>query len=123
MSTHTGGCHCGRVRFEVVAPAQIEDLECDCSICSKYAYLHLIVPDAQFRLLQGEESLTLYTFNTRAAKHLFCSVCGVKSFYKPRSHPEGISVNVRCLDAGSVESMSITPFNGRDWEKGRAELG
>jgi hypothetical protein len=123
MSTHTGGCHCGRVRFEVVAPAQIEVLECDCSICSKYAYLHLIVPDAQFRLLQGEESLTLYTFNTRAAKHLFCSVCGVKSFYKPRSHPEGISVNVRCLDAGSVESMSITPFNGRDWEKGRAELG
>jgi hypothetical protein len=123
MSTHTGGCHCGRVRFEVLAPAKIEVLECDCSICSKYGYLHLIVPDDQFKLLQGKESLTLYTFNTRAAKHFFCSVCGVKSFYKPRSHPEGISVNVRCIDAGSIESMSITPFNGRDWEKGRAELG
>ena len=123
MSTHTGGCHCGRVRFEVIAPAKIEVLECDCSICSKCGYLHLIVPDGQFKLLQGEGSLTLYTFNTGAAKHLFCSVCGVKSFYKPRSHPEGISVNARCIDEGSIESMSITPFNGRDWEKGRAELG
>lgn len=123
MPTHTGGCHCGRVRFEVLAPAKIEVLECDCSICSKYGYLHLIVPDDQFKLLQGKESLTLYTFNTRTAKHFFCSVCGVKSFYKPRSHPEGISVNARCIDAGSIESMSITPFDGRDWEKGRAELG
>jgi len=122
MSTHTGGCHCGRVRFEVTAPATIEVLECDCSICSKYGYLHLIVSDDRFKLLQGKESLTLYTFNTGAAKHFFCSVCGVKSFYKPRSHPEGISVNARCIDAGSIESMSIAPFNGRDWEKGRAEL-
>ena len=123
MSTHSGGCHCGRVRFEVIAPAKIDALECDCSICSKSGYLHLVVPDDQFKLLQGEGSLTLYTFNTGAAKHLFCSVCGVKSFYKPRSHPEGISVNVRCIDAGSIESMSIKPFDGRDWEKGRTELG
>jgi hypothetical protein len=123
VPTHTGGCHCGRVRFEVNAPAKLEILECDCSICSKSGYLHLIVPDQDFKLLQGGESLTLYTFNTRAAKHYFCAVCGVKSFYKPRSHPDGISVNVRCLDEGSVESMSITPFDGRDWEKGRSELG
>jgi len=107
----------------VNAPAKLEILECDCSICSKSGYLHLIVPDDSFKLLQGAESLTLYTFNTRAAKHFFCAVCGVKSFYKPRSHPDGISVNARCLDEGSVASMSITPFNGRDWEKGRTELG
>jgi hypothetical protein len=123
MPTHTGGCHCGRVRFEVNAPAQLEILECDCSICSKSGYLHLIVPEDSFKLLQGAESLTLYTFNTGTAKHFFCAVCGVKSFYKPRSHPHGISVNARCLDQGSVASMSITPFNGRDWEKGRTELG
>jgi len=122
MPTHTGGCHCGRVRFEVTAPAKIDVVDCDCSICSKVGFLHLIVDDAQFKLLQGEESLALYTFNTGAAKHYFCSVCGVKSFYKPRSHPEGISVNVRCIDEGSIESMSIRPFNGRDWDKGRAEL-
>jgi hypothetical protein len=122
MPTHTGGCHCGRVRFEVIAPARVEVQECDCSICSKSGFLHLIVDDDQFKLLQGKESLSLYTFNTHAAKHFFCSVCGVKSFYRPRSRPEGISVNVRCIDAGSIESMSIKPFNGRDWEKGRAEL-
>ena len=122
MPTHTGGCHCGRVRFEVTAPAKIDVLDCDCSVCRKVGYLHLIVEDAQFKLLQGEESLALYTFNTHAAKHYFCSVCGVKSFYKPRSHPEGISVNVRCIDEGSIESMSIKPFNGRDWDEGRAEL-
>jgi hypothetical protein len=122
MPAHTGGCHCGRVRFEVTAPAKIDVLDCDCSVCRKVGYLHLIVDDAQFKLLQGEESLALYTFNTHAAKHYFCSVCGVKSFYKPRSHPDGISVNVRCIDEGSIESMSIKPFNGRDWDKGRAEL-
>ena len=122
MPTHTGGCHCGRVRFEVIAPARIEVSECDCSICAKCGYLHLIVDDDQFKLLQGKESLSVYSFNTHTAKHFFCSVCGVKSFYKPRSHPEGISVNVRCIDEGSIESMSIKPFNGRDWDKGRAEL-
>jgi hypothetical protein len=116
MRMHTGGCHCGRVRFEVTAPANIEVQECDCSICSRAGFLHLIVPDAQFKLLQGRESLSLYTFKTHAAQHLFCSVCGIKSFYKPRSNPEGISVNARCIDAGSIESMSIKPFNGRDWE-------
>jgi hypothetical protein len=122
MPIHTGGCHCGRVRFEVTAPARIEVVDCDCSICRKFGYLHLIVDDAQFRLLKGQDALALYTFNTHAAKHYFCSVCGVKSFYKPRSHPAGISVNARCLDEGSVESMSITPFDGRDWDKGRAQL-
>jgi hypothetical protein len=85
-------------------------------------YLHLIVPDDRFKLLQGQDSLTMYTFNTHTAKHFFCSVCGVKSFYKPRSHPEGTSVNVRCIDAGSIESISVTPFDGREWEKGHAAL-
>ena len=120
MRTHTGGCHCGRVRFEVLAPARITVSECDCSICSKFGFLHLIVPKEQFKLLSGGDALTTYTFNTGVAKHYFCSVCGVKSFYVPRSHPDGISVNARCIDDGSIESMAIKPFNGRDWEKGRA---
>ncbi|HWW28418.1 MAG TPA: GFA family protein [Steroidobacteraceae bacterium] len=121
MRTHTGGCHCGRVRFEVVAPARITVSECNCSICSKSGYLHLIVPAERFKLLSGSDALATYTFNTEVAKHFFCSTCGVKSFYIPRSHPDGISVNARCIDAGSIESMSIKPFNGRDWDKGRAE--
>ena len=121
MHTHTGGCHCGRVRFEVIAPAKLEVTDCNCSICSKYGYLHLIVPADRFKLLSGRESLSTYSFNTHVAKHFFCSTCGVKSFYIPRSHPDGISVNARCLDSVTIESMSVTPFDGRDWEKGRAE--
>jgi hypothetical protein len=117
MLTHTGGCHCGRVRFEVTAPAKITVSECNCSICSKSGYLHLVVPAERFRLLSGADSLTPYTFNTQTAKHLFCSVCGIKSFYMPRSHPDGFSVNARCLDSGTVEEMSVRQTNGREWEK------
>jgi hypothetical protein len=113
---HTGGCHCGRVRFEVMAPAAIGVTECNCSICAKSAYLHLVVPKERFRLLAGEESLTTYTFNTGVAKHFFCKVCGIKSFYVPRSDPEGVSVNARCLDPGTVTSMEVKPFDGRNWE-------
>jgi hypothetical protein len=122
----TGGCHCGRVRFEVAAPAELTASECNCSICAKSGYLHLIVPRSRFRLLRGSEFLTTYTFNTGTAKHLFCSVCGVKSFYVPRSHPDGYSVNVRCLDAVTLEHIEIKPFNGLEWEKqypeGRGKL-
>ena len=117
MITHTGGCHCGRVRFEVTAPAKIEVSECNCSICSKSGYLHLIVPAERFKLLSGRDVLSTYMFNTGTAKHLFCSVCGIKSYYVPRSHPDGFSVNARCLDAGTVQEMTIRQANGREWEK------
>ncbi|HEX3948529.1 MAG TPA: GFA family protein [Steroidobacteraceae bacterium] len=123
MRTHLGGCHCGRVRFEVTAPAAIVVDECDCSMCSKVGFLHLIVPAGRFKLLSGSDALTTYTFNTGVAKHYFCAACGVKSFYVPRSHPDGISVNARCIDEGSIESMSVRPFNGRQWETGRAGYG
>jgi hypothetical protein len=123
--THRGGCHCGRVRFEVLAPAKLLVSECNCSICSKVGYQHLVVPADRFKLVSGSEVLTTYTFNTHTAKHLFCSVCGVKSFYVPRSHPDGFSVNARCLDAGTVEEITIRPFDGQHWErqypKGRGE--
>src|SRR5215470_8642255 len=109
---HTGGCHCGRVQFEVYVPARPTVVECKCSICVKSGYLHLIVPQSRFRLLQGAEFLTTYTFNTGIAKHLFCCVCGIKSFYVPRSHPDGYSVNARCIDSPTVEGMLIEPFNG-----------
>jgi hypothetical protein len=117
MIKHAGGCHCGRVRFEVLAPARLEVSECNCSICSKSAYLHLIVRRDRFKLLSGQEVLSTYSFNTRTAKHLFCSVCGIKSFYVPRSHPDGYSVNARCLDSGTIESISVRQSNGREWEK------
>lgn len=122
MVTHSGGCHCGRVRFEVLAPANIEAADCNCSICSMSGYLHLIVPAERFRLIGGRDALTTYAFNTRVARHYFCATCGIKSFYVPRSHPDGISVNVRCIDAGTIESLRVTPFDGREWEQARAAL-
>ena len=117
MVHHTGGCHCGKVRFEVIAPEVLEVEECNCSMCGKSGYLHLIVPADRFRLLSGADALTTYTFNTGTARHLFCSVCGIKSFYVPRSHPDGFSVNARCIDSQTVKRVRIREFNGREWER------
>jgi len=120
--THRGGCHCGAVRFEVRVPARITVQRCNCSMCSKTGFLHLIVPAADFRLVSGEDALTTYTFNTGVAQHRFCRVCGVKSFYVPRSNPDGFSVNLRCLDAGTVEHVTLEDFDGRNWEPHGASL-
>ena len=117
LTTHYGSCHCGAVRYEVDAPADLEVSECNCSICSRSGYLHLIVPRSRFRLLQGEKNLTTYTFDTHEAKHLFCKTCGIKSFYIPRSHPDGVSVNVRCLDPATIKSMQVEFFDGKNWEQ------
>jgi hypothetical protein len=117
MITHTGGCHCGRVRFEVDAPARLYIDECNCSMCARTAFLHLIVTDDRFRITQGRDALTLYTFNTGTARHYFCGYCGIKPFYVPRSHPDGWSVNARCIDPGTVEGMDIHSIDGRNWER------
>jgi hypothetical protein len=123
MIKHSGGCHCGRVRFEVVAPARIEVTDSNSYMCSKTGYLHLIVPKSQFQLLSGADVLTTYEFNTGIAKHLFCSVCGIKSFYVPRSHPDGFSVNARCLDAGTVQGMTVRKMDGVNWEQSHPKGG
>jgi len=111
LVVHRGACHCGRVRFEVEAPARIEALDCNCSICRMSGFLHLIVPASRLRLLAGAEFLTEYTFNTGVAKHRFCRICGIKPFYVPRSNPDGFDVNVRCLDAATIAQVTITPFD------------
>ena len=116
LLTHKGACHCGAVRFEVDAPADVTVLDCNCSICRMSGYLHLQVPKSRFRLLQGEDTLSMYTFNTGTAKHLFCSTCGVKSFYVPRSFPEGYSINLNCLDRTNVKSVTMEKFDGDNWE-------
>ncbi|WP_166212990.1 GFA family protein [Cognatiluteimonas telluris] len=120
--THRGGCHCGRVRFEVDAPAAIEAIQCNCSICRMTGFLHFIVPASCFRLLSGEDALVDYRFNTGTAKHRFCGTCGIKSFYVPRSHPDGIDVNVHCLDAGTVASIAITQFDDNDRDAATAAI-
>ena len=116
MTLHKGGCHCGRIRFEVEAAGDLEVNECNCSICRLTGFLHLIVRKDDFRLVSGQDDLSTYQFNTGVARHFFCAVCGVKSFYIPRSNPDGYSVNARCLDPGTVTSMTIETFDGRNWE-------
>ena len=119
-----GGCHCGLVRFEAeVGDEPIEILDCNCSICSMTGYLHLIVPDTRFRLLEGQRDTTTYRFGTGRARHIFCSQCGIKSFYRPRSHPDGISISLRCVDGWQDLEVRITPFEGRDWGKGETVPG
>jgi hypothetical protein len=117
MTTHKGGCHCGRVTFEVQAAANINADQCNCSICRMSGYLHLIVPKNDFHLLSGEDALETYRFNSHVAEHYFCKYCGIKSFYVPRSHPKGISVNTNCLVGDTIESLTVTPFDGENWEK------
>lgn len=118
---YRGSCHCGRVRFEVEAPAEIVAQDCNCSICAKSGCLHLIVPASAFRLLGEADGLTTYTFNTGLARHTFCSVCGIKPFYVPRSNPGGIDVNVRCLDPVPTV-LTIETFDGQNWEKNASTL-
>lgn len=115
MQTYQGGCHCGRVRFRVTAELTgIAD--CNCSVCTKKGFLHLIVPPEQFELLSGADDLSTYQFNTGTAKHTFCRQCGIHPFYVPRSDPDKIDVNVRCLDNVDLTTVQITPFDGRNWE-------
>lgn len=122
MTTHSGGCHCGAVQFEVDADPDIAATRCNCSICRKTGHLHLFVAPDKFWLKQGEQDLETYTFNTGTAKHHFCRRCGVKSFYVPRSHPDGISVNVNCLDPATVASVTIEDFDGANWEQNIGQL-
>lgn len=120
-----GGCHCGRVRFEVdipTQPAALEVLDCTCSICRMSGFLHLIVPASRFRLLQGEASLVDYRFNTGVARHCFCATCGIKSFYVPRSHPDGIDINARCLDGFATLALTVSVFDDADRDAATAAI-
>ncbi len=119
----SGGCHCGAVRWEAEIEPPVDLLDCNCSICSKTGYLHLIVPHNRFNLLSDDDSLASYRFGTGTATHLFCRTCGIKSFYQPRSHPDCWSVNFRCLDPGCEVAHTVAQFDGRDWEGARANLG
>ena len=111
-----GGCHCGAVRYRVTVRAR-EGVECNCTMCAKKGYLHLIVAEEDFELLRGADAITTYTFGTHTAKHHFCSRCGVHSFYRPRSHPDKVDVNIRCLDGVEPSGFRYYSFDGQNWEE------
>ena len=122
LTWHAGGCHCGAVRFEAALSKVVEAQSCNCSMCHKVGFIHVIVPESRFRLTAGAEAITTYLFNTGVAKHTFCRVCGVKAFYRPRSNPDGWSVNARCLDELSGLDLRIEAFDGQNWEAHAADL-
>lgn len=119
LKHYEGGCHCGAVRFRIGAELT-GILDCNCSICTKKGFLHLIIPREHFELLRGGENLTTYTFNTGIAKHTFCKTCGIHPFYTPRSDPDKVDVNVRCLETVDLAALNVTPFNGQNWESSLA---
>jgi hypothetical protein len=116
-----GGCHCGAVRFIFETAEPLIAYDCNCSVCCMTGYLHIIVPKDKFTLLSGKQSLTEYCWNTGVAKHLFCQHCGIKSFYIPRSNPNGIDINARCLTP-FPEALTIKPFDGQHWEQNASSL-
>jgi len=115
--THKGGCHCKEVKFEAIGEENIKVLDCNCSICSITQYKHYIIPSENFKLIKGENIISTYKFNTNIAKHLFCSICGIKSFYIPRSHPNQISINLNCIYSNTIKNIEILQFDGKNWEK------
>jgi hypothetical protein len=122
ISWRAGGCHCRAVRFEVGLGERVEAQDCNCSICAMSGFIHVIVPESRFRLLSGGDALTAYSFNTHTARHLFCRTCGVKSFYRPRSNPDGWSVNAKCLDDTSGLTIEVKPFDGAHFEAHAGDL-
>ncbi len=119
-----GGCHCGKVRFRVELDLSSPVHDCNCSICTKKGFLHIIVTKDKFALLSGEDDLATYAFNTKTAKHTFCKTCGMHPFYTPRSHPDGVDVNARCLDdyAKLANDLRIERFFGDAWEENIDEI-
>ncbi len=122
LTTQPGGCHCQAVRFEVDLPSALEVEDCNCSICAMSGNLHIIVPASRFTLLSGQDQLSRYCFNTGNAQHLFCKHCGIKSFYVPRSNPDGVAVTWRCLDNWTALDATVTQFDGQNWEANAAKL-
>jgi hypothetical protein len=113
---HTGGCHCGRVRYEVEADIDVV-MSCNCSMCQKRGSLLTFVPEQQFTLLSGGDDLTDYQFNKKVIHHLFCSTCGVASFARGAA-PDGsemVAINARCLDDVDLGALTIKPVDGKSF--------
>ena len=117
MIKHLGSCHCKQIQFEVIGKNNIQVLDCSCSICSILNYKHYVVDKSQFQLLKGKKYLSTYTFNTKVAKHMFCKICGIKSFYIPRSHPDSISINLNCINSKTINKVKLIKFDGKHWNK------
>lgn len=115
VETHKGGCHCGAVRYEAKVDLGAPVISCNCSMCGRSGTFLTFVPAAQFTLLSGESSLTDYLFNKEKIHHLFCKVCGIKSFARGtnRDGSPMVAINTRCLDDVDLEALKINKYDGK----------
>ncbi|KAI9118069.1 hypothetical protein K1719_010401 [Acacia pycnantha] len=121
---HTGGCHCKSVRWKAVASPNVVAWDCNCSYCYMRANKLFVVPAKRFELLgDSDRFVTTYSFGTHTAKHTFCKVCGIISFYHPRSNPDGVAVAYKCVDPGTLKSVEIKHIDGRNWEESVSRSG
>lgn len=111
MALYQGSCHCGAVRYTVEAEP-VELTVCDCSLCRRRNAVMMAVPVAALTLLEGQEALTLYRWNTGVARHFFCSVCGIYTFHQKRSAPDHYGVNVFCLEGFDASSVPVRRADG-----------
>ncbi|MBF96339.1 MAG: hypothetical protein CFH34_01233 [Alphaproteobacteria bacterium MarineAlpha9_Bin4] len=118
---YKGQCHCNTIRFDFFCDESVVLLECNCSICLPYRYLHLIVENEKFNLKCNANKLISYKFKTKVADHLFCMNCGIKSFYKPASHPNSVSINYYSI-IKPPKIKKILLFDGKNWEQAVKDL-
>ena len=111
-----GRCHCGAVRYRVGLTDPATAHRCNCSICAATGFIGIIVPGDEFERVGGQDALSEYRFNTGVARHWFCSKCGVKSFYRPRSNPDGYNINLNCLTLDDDHRVIVEDFDGQNWE-------
>jgi len=116
-----GSCHCNRVQFRFRSNFD-RVLRCNCSLCHMKGFLHIEIGQNDFELLKGQDDLSHYEFNTKTAEHFFCKVCGVQSFYVPRSDPDGYVVNATCVEGLDVGTLNIVEFDGQNWESSYDDL-
>jgi hypothetical protein len=113
--TYEGGCHCGRVRYEVRLDLSKPVMACNCSMCGRAGTLLTFVPTDEFSLRASADALTDYRFNKHAIHHVFCNACGIKSFARGQK-PDGaqmIAINARCLDGVDLEALTIAKVDGK----------
>ena len=118
---YKGQCHCKKITFDFYSEETVTLLECNCSICLPYRYLHLIIENKKFNFNSNLDQLMSYKFRTKVADHLFCKYCGVKSFYKPASHPNSVSINYHSI-IKPPKIKEILFFDGKNWDQAIKDL-
>ena len=111
--TYTGGCQCGKIRYEVLLDLG-EVISCNCSRCGRLGSLLAFTPAANFKLISGEGAMTEFQFNKHVIHHLFCSTCGIQSFARGMQRgAEMVAINARCLERIEPEQLKVKHVNGR----------